>query len=233
MTDKTTQPTTKRSATGRRPKQGPTYTVHVQLRLTPEQAKVYQSIGQTEWLRKMLDHVGDVAARWGIDLESLAPTPESGSRAAFWREKTATPEGCLKVGLPADRVSFITAASLLMNDQTDVVTPNCDGTETINLMHRIAQNRRDLFAFEVEDDAMAEDGMIDLARLGQLGQVANDGLCLAKVNGKLYLRKLSRRGLSQELRAANASGDYPTMRVNLSNAEILGPVTCVVRTMKK
>lgn len=48
MTDKTTQPTTKRSATGRRPKQGPTYTVHVQLRLTPEQAKVYQSIGQTE-----------------------------------------------------------------------------------------------------------------------------------------------------------------------------------------
>lgn len=228
MTDKTTQPTTKRSATGRRPKQGPTYTVHVQLRLTPEQAKVYQSIGQTEWLRKMLDHVGDVADRWGIDLESLAPTPET------IPEKTATPEGCLKVGLPADRVSFITAASLLMNDQTDVVTPNCDGTETISLMHRIAQNRRDLFAFEVEDDAMAEDGVFrgDLV-LVERGQVANDGLCLAKVNGKLYLRKLSRRGLSQELRAANASGDYPTMRVNLSNAEILGPVTCVVRTMKK
>ena len=112
--------------------------VHVQLRLTPEQAKVYQSIGQTEWLRKMLDHVGDVAYRWGIDLESLAPTPET------IPEKTATPEGYLLWGFRPTRcpLSPRVAACERPDRRRDAQLRR---TETINLMHRIAQSRRDLF----------------------------------------------------------------------------------------
>lgn len=200
-----------------------TYTVHIQLRMTQDQADFYERIGGTDWMRELMDELPKVAERWGVDVADLAP------RAELSENPQPELEGCLHIGIPASWPEFVGAASLLMAEGTDIVKPE-EGVETFDLMKVVAPNRRQAVTFRVDDDAMIDEGV----RRGDIvtatrGPVSNDSLCLAVVDGKVVVRKYYRRGLSAELRVANASGEYSSVRVNLSSTEVIGPVTSLVR----
>lgn len=197
-----------------------TYSMHVQLRLTPEQHEVYVKLGQTEWLRRVLDDIPALLEDWNIKIEDLAPDLR---RPA---PKGRTPEGCFAVGIPADQPTLAAAASLSNEAAFDADAPK------VNVFERAAPNRAKSIAFEAPDDAMKDAGISkgDLLVI-EPGDVAYGDLCLARVESGLVVRRLMRRGLSMELRAQNAEGSFESIKPSLTGSEMIGRVVSVVKRL--